>query len=90
MNRALLNDQGHTEHQQLNNILIWALTTGRIQNQSNCSSTQRNLQALSRDQADIGWNQIIKGRWSTKWVQRYDAIYPEKGEKYSAKQITLI
>jgi hypothetical protein len=38
----------------------------------------------------IGWNQILKGRWSTEWVRIYDIIYPQQGEKYATNQLHSI
>jgi hypothetical protein len=39
---------------------------------------------LIQAQSDIGWNQILKGRWATLWVHHIDLLTPDKGEKVLA------
>jgi hypothetical protein len=48
------------------------------------------LHRLVESQQAIGWNQILKGRWTTEWVRSYDLIYPNQGEKYATAQLTSL
>jgi hypothetical protein len=66
----------------LRNILIWALTLCRTNNEPfpfHDNVTQFTL--LIREQSDIGWNQVLKGRWSKEWVQHLEIELPSKGEQ---------
>jgi hypothetical protein len=83
---VVLNDQGNKKHNELNLLITWALTNCRNNNNIQCPATHRQFQSIIQDQTNIGWVQIIKVRWSTKWVQIYEEIYAGKGEKYAANQ----
>jgi hypothetical protein len=69
-------------HSPLRNILIWALTPCRTN--SGPFSVQDNTPQfafLVQEQTDIGWNQVLKGQWSTEWVRLLDVKFPSKGEQ---------
>jgi hypothetical protein len=45
---------------------------------------------LIQDQEAIGWNQVIKGRWSVEWVKQFKTPNPLRGEDIATKLLTLI
>jgi curli biogenesis system outer membrane secretion channel CsgG len=76
--RALLDDQGNSTHQQLNQMLTCALTKCRTQTETFDIHAHTNFETLIQEQSTIGSDRIIKGRWSTAWVQLYDTINRRK------------
>jgi hypothetical protein len=80
-----------TSHKGIKKLLQWALT--------NCRTNSRHLDrnqyptALSKlisDQTAIGWDQIIKGRWTVEWVRQLDILTPDKGEKNATNILVSI
>jgi hypothetical protein len=75
----------------LQTILIWALT--------NCHDTSKPIpitdgmnrfSQLIQEQTTIGWDQIVKGRWSTEWVRHLEIAFPSKGEQYATNILVSI
>jgi hypothetical protein len=87
---AIIEDKGNERHRQLNSLLRWTLTKCRNHSKTPAHNKHRELNNLIREQEKIGWNQVIKGRWSTTWVQVYDSIYPNQGERYAIQQLSAI
>jgi hypothetical protein len=85
-------------HKVLASILQWALTNCRDHNfpfpTRNEDIQQNDLHPtyteLIRAQSQIGWNQIIRGRWATQWIQHMELVTPEKSEKHLASITTSI
>jgi hypothetical protein len=75
----------------LRTILIWALTECRNTNKTLPTTANKPQRTqLIREQSEIGWNQILKGRWSTEWVRQLDKTSPSNGEKLTITLITRI
>jgi hypothetical protein len=89
--QEILIDKMHTpngtRHRTLANIIKWALTHCRDQNvpfprsftriqQSEIDSTYKDL---IQAQSKIGWNQLIRGRWATQWIQHMELDTPDAG-----------
>jgi paraquat-inducible protein B len=45
---------------------------------------------LIQDQEAIGWNQVIKGRWSVEWVKQFESTNPSRGEAIATNLLTQI
>jgi hypothetical protein len=88
--KALFDNKGKSTHKQLNILLTHALTHCQTKNQSPKLPPHPHLEHIIQEQSAIGWDQILTGRWSIEWVQIYNSIYPEQGEKYSIQQISSI
>jgi hypothetical protein len=82
----------------LTSILKWALincqdNTTEIPNaipNANYEDIHPHYTNLIQAQPDIGWEQIIKGRWATHWVQHIELITPDQGGKIMTKLTTEI
>jgi hypothetical protein len=70
----------------LENLIKWAILNCRTSNQDTPPQHHRkSIQNFIEEQSKIGWNQLLKGRWSKTWVQCLDTIYPEKGEQIAIR-----
>jgi hypothetical protein len=72
-------------------LLLWALLTCRTTNHQPPAhlSDPSHIQLLT-EQHTIGWDQVMKGRWSVEWVRHFDAYHPDKGENIATKFLTTI
>jgi hypothetical protein len=43
---------------------------------------------MIKEQSDIGWNQIIKGGWSTEWVMHLDKTDSNQGKNCKQRHST--
>jgi hypothetical protein len=90
LSKAIMPDNDHTLHRQLNKLLLWALTNCRVTNAANIPATDARLASLIEKQHAIGWNQLLKGRWTTEWVHIYDTIHPQHGEILATRQLSSL
>jgi hypothetical protein len=87
-----------THFSTLTHIIRWALTHCRETNHpfptnspeipQSCLRPQYT--ALIKAQSEIGWNQLIRGRWATQWVQHIELVQPTLGEKHLTSLTTSI
>jgi hypothetical protein len=86
------------QYQTIASIIQWALIHCRDKEipfpdeQFNTASmtTQQTYSKLVQAQSAIGWQQILKGRWATNWVDAINQIAPGQGEREMIKITTTI
>jgi hypothetical protein len=49
-----------------------------------------NFTKLIQEQTEIGWDQMMRGRWSTEWVWHLVSALPSQGEKRAITILTGI
>jgi hypothetical protein len=85
---TISNDTTNTE---LRPILHWALIKCRVDNKK-YPITDNDIPILKLIQAQeaIGWNQVLKGRWSVEWVKQFETTNPSRGEAIVTNLLTQI
>jgi hypothetical protein len=91
MSTAINTAMTDSTHTHLRSILLWALLNCRDKNiPFTFTEHTRTYRKLIQEQTKIGWNQLLKGRWSTEWVKHLETTNPTKGERTAIAILTQI
>jgi hypothetical protein len=81
----------HREYQPntINQLFLRIILTCRTKNHPLPEHlNEPNHIQLIEEQHVIGWDQVLKERWSREWVRHFEAQHPEKGENAAKKILT--
>jgi hypothetical protein len=69
-------------------IIIWFILTYRTKNHRLPEHfNEPNHIRLIEEQHAIGWNQLLKERWSCEWVRHFEAQHPERVKTRQQKSL---
>jgi hypothetical protein len=92
LNEHGLNTPGELdENTHLNRILHWAIINySDVHYTYPTSNVPQQYHHLINTQQELGWNQIILGRWSREWSVLFNPHDYKQGQKLAIRKLTLV
>jgi hypothetical protein len=72
-------------------IMLWAITNqNKRMTAYPINDIPQHYHPLIQAQQDIGWHQILLGRWTTEWAKYYEQKHPLQGRTTAHHKLSLI